>query len=201
MIKPMQHTINYVPGTFEGSAIYIPSKQSIVVIGGTKIEWKLYPDLWLFSLATQKCRKLKNIQFEGFGFGAVLTSNERYIVLLGGANDTTDPAGEVYDIFVFDMKGSDDSKWKLKRSSIKCPAKGYCGAVRTGGIDSRDEILVIGFIKDCFKQKGFEHIQLPPLYIMKMIAQWYSAEMIHWLSWRDNAEHYGIYLKNILSAV
>ena len=89
----------------------------------------------------------------------------------------------------------DDNDWKIKRSIISCPDVGRCRVVRSGGVDSKDEILVIGFIKQCFKMKEFKHLQVPPVYIMILIANRYSAEMIHWL--KDN-NHYGIYLKDIL---
>merc|ERR1712228_248791 len=149
------------------------------------------------SLSTQKWTKIKNIQFEGYEFGTVLTSNERYIILLGGKNDTISEGEEVDNIFVLDMKNEDNSKWKLRKSSIKCPNVGDCHAVRTGGVDSKDDILVNGFIKDCFKKEEFENMQLPPL-----IAMWYSAEMIHWIQRKDTDDdsiflHYGIYLQDI----
>merc|ERR1712192_5804 len=104
----------------------------------------------------------------------------------GGIKIIDDEDNDVDDIFVLDMKKKDLNEWILRRSSIKCPKIGICHAVRTGGIDSKDDILVNGFIKDCFKKPSFDNIQLPPSYIMKMIAMWYSAEMIHWLNDNDN---------------
>merc|ERR1712228_82068 len=169
-----------------GVAIYVPSKQLILLIGGYDdvVGFPPSSDLWIFSLPTQKWRKTQNIQFEGYLFGAVLTSNERYIVLLGGINDHKH---YVDDIFVLDIKNEDDSKWKLRKSTVKCPKIGRCKALRTGGIDSKDDILINGFIKDCFKMKEFKNIQLPPSYIMKIISMWYDAEMIHWLNCRYDA--------------
>merc|ERR1712087_1040812 len=74
---------------------------------------------------------------------------------------------------------------KLKRSSIKCPTVGECFAARTGGVDSKDGILVCGFINECFKSKEFENIQLLPDYLINIIAQWYGSEMIHWIGYTD----------------
>merc|ERR1712228_377483 len=152
-----------------GSAIYID-----------QYDYPPASDLWIFSFPTQKWTKIENLQFDAFDFGSVLTSNEHYIVLLGGAIDTGQQ--DVDDIFILDIRNEDESKWKFRKSSIKCPEDGECHAVRTGGVDSKDDILVNGFIKECFKMKEFDNIQLPPSHIIKMIAMWYSAEMIHWLN-------------------
>merc|ERR1712129_69926 len=108
-----------------------------------------------------------------------------------------------------DIRNHDDSKWTLNKSTIKfpCASDTYSSdayssdgnAVRTGGVDSKDEILVIGFVNDCFKQKEFDNLQLPPAYIIEIIAEWYSAEMIHWIE-LDGDHHRGIYLKEILAS-
>merc|ERR1712228_53612 len=99
------------------------------------------------------------------------------------------------DIFVLDMKNTNE--WKLRKSKIPFNVIPRF-AVRTGGIDSNDENLVIGYIRDCFKQKEFENIQLPPSYLMKMISEKYNAETIHCI---DKRERWCIYLKDILNSL
>eukprot|EP01084_Bolivina_argentea_P205651 351279_1 len=178
------------------SVIYIPSKQSILLLGGTDEEDTLTKELWIYSLKTQKWKMINNVIFEGYWFSAVLSSNEQYIILFGGQNDSKKYDDPVDDIFVLDIK--DDNAFKLKKSTMRCPQPGECHGVRTGGINSKSDILVIGFIKKCFKENELKNIQLPPLYIMKLIANWYSMEMIHWISKGGN-EHYCIKLKDILS--
>jgi len=209
LIKPVERRITSLSENRHGRLIHIPSKHCILLIGGYDDHNKAQPDLWIFSLSAYKWKKIQNIKYLTYAFGAVLTSNERYIVLLGGMN-----IGCVRydDIYVLDMKNEDENKWKMKKSSIKCPQIGVCNAVRTGGVDSKDDILVDGFIKDCFQQKDFENIQLPPAYIIKMIADWYTAEMVHWIHWQHSSldslksfgsegNHQGIYLKDILSSL
>eukprot|EP01084_Bolivina_argentea_P205652 351285_1 len=178
------------------SVIYIPSKQSILLLGGLYEHDTLTKELWIYSLKTQKWKMINNVIFEGYWFSAVLSSNEQYIILFGGQNDSKKYDDPVDDIFVLDIK--DDNAFKLKKSTMRCPQPGECHGVRTGGINSKSDILVIGFIKKCFKENELKNIQLPPLYIMKLIANWYSMEMIHWISKGGN-EHYCIKLKDILS--
>eukprot|EP01084_Bolivina_argentea_P031300 57922_1 len=97
----------------------------------------------------------------------------------------------------------------MRECKLTCPYVGTCFGVRTGGIDSkRNKLLVIGFIKKCFEMTEFEYLQLPPVNIMMLIHEWLgvpveSMEMIHWIG-EDRVdgirnEHYAIYLKDILS--
>eukprot|EP01084_Bolivina_argentea_P095352 171456_1 len=118
---------------------------------------------------------MENISFDIQHFGCVLTSNQRYIVLLGGCKFTAITGFNYKTIFVLDMNKKNN--WKLRKSRIHCPMHGSCKAVRTGGIDSKNEKLVIGFVKSCFKMKELEHLSVPPQYIMMLIVGWYSAEM------------------------
>eukprot|EP01084_Bolivina_argentea_P167159 290173_1 len=70
---------------FNGSVIYISSKQLILFIGGIHYDTAaLQSYLWTYSLLTNKWSKIENISFEGYRFGIVLSSNERYILLFGG---------------------------------------------------------------------------------------------------------------------
>ena len=94
----------------------------------------------------------------------------------------------------------DENNWKLRKCKIKCPYSGKCCGVRTGGIDSKKDVLVNGFVKECFKMKEFKQLQLPPVYIVNIIVQWFSAEMIHFVKIQNDINnHCGIYLKDILS--
>eukprot|EP01084_Bolivina_argentea_P047322 87186_1 len=119
-------------------------------------------EIWIYKLTTQKWIQLQiNNIFTRYDFGAVLTSNERYVVLLGGTKYDADinDDKDTNDIFVLDMK--DDNNWKIKQCKIKCPYGGNFIATITGGIDSKNGMLVNGFVKECFKLKEFKDLQLP----------------------------------------
>eukprot|EP01084_Bolivina_argentea_P038175 70599_1 len=126
-------------------AIYIPSKQCILLIGGYDA-WNVNSskEIWIYSLSSQKWKEIENVLFEGFCFEAVLSSNGRYIVLLGGGTYNEYRNVEyVNNILVLDMKN--DNNWTMKKSSLCCPDSGYCGAIVTNGIDSNNDILVNWF--------------------------------------------------------
>lgn len=180
---------------FRSPAIYVASQQIIVRLGTSDDHNDaMCSNLLIFSLGTQSWRKIKNLKFRAQSFGSALCSNEKYIVLMGGYIEVGNI--DVGDIYVLDIRNDDVSKWILNKSSIKCPKTGKCKAVRTGGVGSKDEILVTGFIKECFCQNEFYNLQLPPSYIIDSITDWYNAEMIHWI--HQNGDHCGIYLNDIL---
>ncbi|MCP4141178.1 MAG: hypothetical protein GY755_13000, partial [Chloroflexi bacterium] len=182
---------------YNGKAIYISSKKCILLIGGGYFGDATYPNLstevWLYNLQNQKWIQIDNFSFPRRSFEAVLTSNERYIVLFGGVIYPHYTIGDkcVDDIFVLDMKH--DGNWKMKKCNIKCPKKGECIGTRTGG---KTDIIVMGFVKECFQLKELVHLRLPPMYIISLIAKYYNSEMIHWIQCGvEKYEHYGIYLK------
>merc|ERR1712228_560319 len=162
--------------------------------------------VWMYSLKNKKWTKT-SCRFQGYKFAAVLTSNQRYIILLGGHRNSPEPDAypnktktEKYGkISVMDLKSNNSNGWKIKESKIRLPQPGPCIAAKTDGMISKDELLVIGYIKELFQSKEFENIQLPPTYLMMMIAEKYSAEMIHWIHY--DGSHRGIHLKDILSSL
>ena len=160
-------------------AVFKSSNKSIILIGR---------DIEEYSVTTEKWSGFEMNLSLRCDCGTLLTSNQRYILVFGGWKRN--------DILVVDMKN--DNEWEVKRSKICCPLAGECIVSRTGGDDSKDEILVIGFIRQCFESTEFDHLQLPPVYLMMIIVNKYSAEMVHWF---QGTEHRGIYLKDILRSL
>ena len=106
-------------------------------------------------------------------------------------------------IHVLNINGDDKDQYTLKLSDITCPVRGPCIIEITGGI--KDEMLVLGYIKYLFTLQKFVNIQMPPIYIIQIIAKWYSVEMLHWMlvsnksdslyRVRKNKNHFAIPLK------
>ena len=67
--------------------------------------------------------------------------------------------------------------------------------VRSGGL--KDEMLVIGWIKPTFGSAALGHLELPPKYIMQMVAKWYYEESIHFIA-SHGGNHFAIKLKHLL---
>merc|ERR1712154_753632 len=124
--------------------------------------------------------------------GAVLSSNEEYIVIAGGSDE------DRYDvdiIHILDIRNLD--AFILQQSKIKCPMSGNHKIFRIGG-GLKDELLINGWIKKLYK--------LAPLDIVEVIQAFYSQESIHWIQRSNNwgtikKKHFAIYIKDILSSL
>merc|ERR1712154_486598 len=106
--------------------------------------------------------------------GAVLSSNEEYIVIAGGSDE------DRYDvdiIHILDIRNLD--AFILQQSKIKCPMSGNHKIFRIGG-GLKDELLINGWIKKLYK--------LAPLDIVELIQAFYSQESIHWIQ-RSHPSH------------
>ena len=132
---------------------------------------------------------------------SVLSANEEYIIISGGARATGGYDKDKSDkIFVLDIR--DETEYKLRECSIKAPKAGFNPIIRMGGISHK--LLVIGWIKGLFKTKEFRNISLPPTYIMELILSWYFQEVIYWTeNLCDGSERalYQIPVKHILSSL
>ena len=147
-LNPLIDTLTdhrYNGNTIGQGAIYVSSQKRIVLIGNN--------GTWIYSLKSNKWMEIKNLSFNFHFFESVLSSNQRYIILFGGWKD-----GKKSDvIFVLDMKIK--NQWKIKKSKILIPmivkqSINWTRLLRTGGDDSKDEVLVIGFIRSVLQGKN-----------------------------------------------
>eukprot|EP01084_Bolivina_argentea_P028154 52340_1 len=96
--------------------IYVSSKQCILLIGGYyDYDDPLTNEIWKYCLSSQKWTQVNiNGEFKRFDFSAVLTSNQRYIILFGGwkYDEEKDTDYKTDDIYVLDM--NNNNNWKIK---------------------------------------------------------------------------------------
>ena len=178
------------------STLYVPSKQIILLIGGEYWKDKMM-GIWKFCLVTKKWKKLEALQFNYCNVSSHLTSDEGYVIIGGGSDKDNCYMNKMY---VLDIR--DEDEYKLMECDIKLPmenAKLYKIVGSGGGI--KDEILVVGWIKQEFKKRNFKDLLIPPMYIMQLIALWYNQEMIHWISRQEDNNHCCIKLKHVLSSL
>eukprot|EP01084_Bolivina_argentea_P084978 153624_1 len=185
-----------------GSAIHIPSKNCILLFHcsyGDTIE------LWLFSLTTKQWMNIDHIYFKSDidVVKAVLPSNEDYVILFRSYNSINSYKSN--DIIVLDIKDENISNWKVKQCEISFPGVRddydlFVGVARTGN-NFKNDVLVHGFVRNCFKMEKFEDLQLPPLSVMKLITTWCDMEIIHFMYDCETESHYGIHVTDILSSL
>ena len=179
----------------EPLVIYVSSKQTIISFM-YKEDWEedTATAVWTFNLRTKtwhQCHTMKDRVFKIRN--AVLTRNEKFVIIIDKDNK----------FYVMDIR--DDIDYKLSECNIKPPLEcPIANMVRTGGA-IQDEILVHGWIKKLFKTSKFHNMQLPPNYIMKLISNWYSIQLLHIIYNPDPIckgcpqDHYAINVNDILS--
>ena len=69
--------------------------------------------------------------------------------------------------------------------------------------DKRDELLVFGFINQCFRNKEMINVQILPVYLIKLIRGWVCIEMVHLIAWTKDWDrkylHWKINVDDILT--
>eukprot|EP01084_Bolivina_argentea_P059271 108207_1 len=194
-------TINDEPffyNTVPVRAIPISSKKQIMLINSHYDEpSKTYSsEIYIYSLTTKQWVKKCNNVFPGC-ITAVLTADQRYIVLLGGR---THLSRADRDIFVLDIQ---HDNWIVKNCSIKLPWGAECFAAIAAGNDSKNEILAAGWFRECFQNNVFDNLSLRNIlnaFVPNITAEFYCSEIIHFIPRSGNC-HYGINLNDILSSL
>lgn len=193
MEDQMHYYDDYIHDTTHLSVIHVPIRGIIVMIGGIDIIWSDDPDahdaninniVWVYHLDTNKWEKITILPFEHAHQSLVMTSDEKYIIL----SPTNLPYVHALDL--------DD--YSVYQSSIMMPFIEPNFMVKTGGL--KDELLVVGWIKSLFQSEGFQYMEMPPMYLMTLIAQWYSQEEVHWIG-KCCDRHFTINMKKILSSL
>ena len=179
------------------SVIYVKSKQKLFLIGA-QIRGPKYPPcgIWTYSLLTNKWERIDYLKFDNYGGSVIKTSDEKYMIIFG-CWDKDDSVLKKDRIYVLDIR--DDNEYKLRKSAINFPKLDRHNILIRGG-EIEHEMLVIAWIADLFKREKFKHLELLPVYLMKLICSWYIQEEIHWIGadYTKN-EHFVINAKYIFN--
>ena len=168
-------------------AVHSESRNSIILtgihIGGCNIyhifaEFSLSADKWV----TWKCPCSPYTMDQPLGeLGMVCTENGRYLITFGG------------DIIVHDLE---------RRTSIpivselQYPIKAEFHSLMMTDVRS-DEVLTFGFIRLSFEEREMKGVQLPPYYMLQMMAKWVETEWVHLLQ-RKGKGHWKVRLNAIM---
>eukprot|EP01084_Bolivina_argentea_P156707 273101_1 len=186
----------------KSSLVYVPSKNIILSLSQpyTRKYSKHTPvNIWTYCLMRNEWTQTHDIEVgivSSYGISmAVLTSDENFIIFSASSREYSN------SIYVLDIR--DKNNYILTKSKCFYP-RGHRMMAITGN-KSKDECIVIGWIKKLFKSKQFSKAQIPPLHIMILISDWYNQEMVHWIQRKKAAKrlkkgHYGMYVKHILCA-
>eukprot|EP01084_Bolivina_argentea_P168050 291523_1 len=152
-------------------AVYVKKKGMFVLI--------IKNSIWIFDLKSKKWKKMfTGIRIKWRYLNIVLTADDRNIIIAGSTND----ASIKDDIFFLEFV-EHENKTILRKSNIVTPKGGPQHRIANFSNLDFDETVVSSFVKQCFKQKEFKNMMLPPKYIFQLILKWYHIEKILWLEW------------------
>ena len=108
----------------------------------------------------------------------VCTNDGRYIIILGGFYQRKERCAN--DIYYTDVEGQ-----KIMKNVARCRSgdkmkeyvdKSFAVIPRH---EVSDEMSVSGFIRNLWKEKGFDEIRYPPQYLIEIISGYYQNEMLY----------------------
>eukprot|EP01084_Bolivina_argentea_P062215 113749_1 len=135
-------------------------------------------------------------------FGCVVTRCNNYVIIFAGTKPSLGPyvpiaesSGNIY------ILNTNIDNIKIKQSNIKCPMVGtssarICSAINITD-ESKDNLLVQGFLKNIWKRSEFSNLLTLPKYLDKIIEKFHSIEIVHVID--RNGNHWNINMDEILS--
>ena len=190
-------------GTIRGcSLIHVPSKGIILMIGGRgcgKEEQRpVYPasekteqnsqmiGIWRYHIASDRWEQIEGIEFNYYLSGCVLSSDERYVIIMGGYRFRNKKGPRKLwswpseYIHVLDIKH--DDSYKLWRSPVESPIfeVGYTSFVARTGNLKQYNLLKSGWIR-----RVLGSTLETPMVIQDLIVKFGFVEMIHCVDTTD----------------
>ena len=213
-------------GTCGGAAVYIPTKNMMLLIGGyvegdfgepnfasTSVmkgehfvmgnyrrNWKR----WVWTHSSNNAQAMAAVN-------AVVTADSKYVIIsevpTGHDYYHGNDAENVKYIHVMDIEN--DFKWR--RTSIKTPLRSEIinpsnrGPIwdtskqmmfRTGN-SNRTALAVCGYVRRLYRSEAFKEMPAMPVVLPKLMMAYWSQELIHWVT---DQSHVAIRLQDILNA-
>ena len=127
-----------------------------------------------------------------WGSQLAMTSNERYLLLMGGVDTSTSRYNFTKNILVLDFK-----TMILRESRVKLPMRRIKVSVHRDRIT--ENLLTFGYINQLWKFSEYSDMAFLPFYLMKLIEQWIHFEYVHIIGTRANkSRHWKINVDEIL---
>lgn len=170
---------------------YLQSKQEIILFGG--IDTANIDTIWRYRIKDETWHKLHDVVLPTPTnvFGYALSSDERYIFVLGGERQIWDvdqhilaETRDIDDIYVIDLL-----QWKVMKSSITCPSAAQYHAFISPKLRPNRH-LSAGFIRQHVQPSDCVHV---PSDIIHLLSDWYCEDYLYLLKtgghWRINIDH------------
>ena len=104
--------------------------------------------------------KIRGCIYDQDNTSAVLTSNEEFVIMMGGYGGCFYVNDLWIAIFVLDIRN--DNEYILYASNVKLPQISQSGRIVLRDI-AINKCLVFGWIKELFKSSNFQDLAIPPM--------------------------------------
>ena len=188
------------------SLVYVESQNIILLFGGTMSgDYQyVYLGIWGYDIAKSEWTWVEEIAFNFTFCDVALTTNEEYVVIVGGRPLTRDESNEEIEmekdrIFILDIRNQ--NKYELWGTSIQvgqCTKGFYVGldvnrrwfkqnrwgynCQITRGSTQYDNLLISGWIRRLFASEGFVGVTLPAQIVYQLVGEFKGLDdMVHWI--------------------
>ena len=175
------HTFDSFEKMIAPLMVYIASKDVILICGGETTDNKCDVGVREFSLKTRKWRKVEEVSYNYSGGDALLTKDEKHVILIPSENEDEEPM-DYGVIFILDIM--DDGRYGLRKSNVQMPVpevNAFDYDVSIGLLGSckgdSDKLLLCGFVKKVFNY-GDEWMIVSDD-VINLIVMFYQYEMMH----------------------
>ena len=167
--KQLQHnyTFDDRPGLHHFSLIHLKKRKELVILGGFDCDSFSRDTIYVYSLLSKEWKKLDiKMPRKMFGFGYVITKDERYVIIMGGNKENMQLTDAIY---ILDLR-----VMKFCKCKIRLPFEGCCRAVIMGN-ETKNDLLVHGFVKNEMNKYRMNI----PFALISLIAIWHLTEYIY----------------------
>ena len=179
--------------------VYIESKGVLLAFGGYTGNAQVI-GIMEYCLKTKKWRSIENIKYPYYNGHALLTMNERHVILAPTFDQNN--GDENVDGLLLILDILDDGGYELRESAVSspCDATSADDMILMGIADEkRIQLLTFGFVKKLLKD---EDVTIPSDDIINLIAKFYDAEMLHVVKWNAEKhvnEHWMIHVSYVVA--
>eukprot|EP01084_Bolivina_argentea_P167352 290462_1 len=187
-------------GNVQHGLIYISNENRILLFGGMDIPNYPYAfdTIWNYNILNKQWSFINGIRlpFKMYGFGHILSADQKCIILFGGGKERQNNANDIYvmengyefidNIFVIEL-----DRMRIRESKIICPKKGIFHAI---SMVNNNNILVNGFMREVGRMYGLNMC----LDIYNLMNIWYKEQYIYILH-RETCKHWKMDIVEIIS--
>ena len=195
-----------------GTSVYIPSKDMFLLIGGCYNRPHKRPGMLMGTIEPEPTGDIfRGIVRDSDGYwkwelitkdgpemvllNALVTADSKYVILSCLHSESKKKwCGKVTEgmeyIHILDI----EDECQCRRTTIKSPMGSETAMMFRTGNDYVSQVTVCGYTRSMYREKGFEDLPMMPSVLVRLVQEYFSQELIHWV---DDERHLAISVQDI----